>query len=192
MNKDFITQPKNLELYNYYWGQIEKSGLKFDESTKNPSSIADHFKAKLTKIANGKRVKMLDNQMTNDICKYAMLALLMEISSSSTDVGYALEFYKNNSVDNDESSYFNKLIDRIYETLSNSLSEITGSGKVLDIDKLRNSLNAAIDSYYSSHPEDRSSKKIVKPLQQEIDKVINRALNINKTVEQSNDQIFNF
>ena len=184
MNKDYIIESKNPGLYNYYWSQIKTSATKFD--------ALDSFKAILASRAQSIGSDILDPQMTNDLCKTAVLALFMEIAESSDDIGYALEYLKNDEINNDRSSYINKLIDSTQKILSKELPEISKSKQLLDINKLRTHLTSTVNKFYSEHPEYRGASIPVKGLQNEVTKVFDNAFEIRKTLKQDQENTLGF
>lgn len=181
MNKNFLMNPDNTKLYDYYWGQIQESAKTFNG--------VESLKKSLQNLANNTfSVKMLSDQMTNELCKTSVYALLVEILRSSDDIGYALEFLKKGEsniaeVNRDESSYTNRLISKIKDTLSLSLSDITRNKQVIDINKLRVTLKSTIRNFYEQYPEYRGTSRPVKALQNEVTKVFDSAFEIRKTLE---------
>ena len=175
MNKEYIIESGSPRLYDYYWNQIKNSAATFD--------AVDSFKENLALKAQSIGVDILDDQMTNELCKTAVLAMFMEIASSSNDVGHALEYLKNNNINNDRTSYINKLIDSAQKTLSTVLPGITKSKQLLDINKLRNHLTSTVNKFYVEHPEYRGASIPVKELQQRVSMTVDNALEIRKTLK---------
>lgn len=180
MNKDYITTPNTAELYDYYWKQIELATVKY--------GATDTVKKSLQNLANNTYgVKMLSRPMTNELCNMAVYTMLVDVIRSSNDIGYALEFLKisdsnNPEVNRDESSYTNRLISSIRKTLSQSLHLVTKDQQVVDIDKLRATLQTTIDNFYDKCPEYRGASIPVKALQTEVSKVFDSAFGIRKTL----------
>ena len=170
MNKDFVIESSNPKLYDYYWDQI-KSSVNEDDIKDFKDSLSERFGA-----------NAISEKTTNELCKYAMLALLVQVSQSSDDVGYALEFLKNGEINIDPSSYFNKLIANIQKTITISLGDITNNNKVIDIDKLRSSLFSAIKTFYSNNPQYEGKNIPVKELQREVARTFDKALEMKKTL----------
>ena len=170
MNTDFIIEPNNSKLYNYYWNQITAS-VNEEDAQDFKDSLVERFGA-----------DAISNKTTNELCKYTMLALLVQVCQSSDDAGYALEFLKNGEINIDPSSYFNKLIASIQKTITISLGDITNAKKAIDVDKLRNSLSNTVETFYKKNPQFKGKTTPVKELQRAVAKTFDNALEIKKTL----------
>jgi hypothetical protein len=173
MNKEFIINPED-KLYNYYWKKIKEYASSFNG--------VDAIGKKLQSEASEKGVEVLSKQMINELCETAVHSMLVEILSSSTDVGYALEFFKDGKLNPDANSYYAKLTSKIKKVLSNSLIDITGNNQAIDLDKLKNSLTSTINNFYEEHYNYRKASVPVKGLQKEIDNVIENVFETKKTL----------
>lgn len=181
MNKDYLITPNDSKLYNYYWDKIKESADTFEGTESLENSLRNFAN-------NTLGVKMLSPQMTNELCKTSVYTMLVEILRSSNDIGYALEFLKTTEsgfpeINNNQSSYTNKLITNIKKTLSISLTDVTGQGQVINIDKLKTSLKSTVNAFYDKHPEYRGSSRPIKELQNDVTKVFDEAFEIRKTLK---------
>ena len=180
MNKNFITEPKNSTLHDYYWKQIE--------SSVNSADAADFKNYLVDNFGNN----AISTKTTDELCKLSILALLTQVSQSSQDVGYALEYLKNGDINIDPSSFFNRLNKTIRKALSIKSPDLIDSKKIIDIDKLRTALNSTIKEFYDKNPNLKGQKSTVKALQHEIAKTLDNALEIQKTLNPDNSQTVTF